>query len=306
MLLVFGSINIDLVFRVAALPGPGETVLGPSYTTVPGGKGANQAVAAARAGGTVRMVGRVGRDGFAGLALAALRSGGVDVAGIASGEEPTGCASIGVDDQGENQIIVASGANALVAADQVDAALLGPDTTLVLQMELPRLATETLIARARRHGARIVLNLAPALPLAEDALRAVDVLVVNAGEGATLAKTLGIAAKAETLAVDLARALGNTVVMTRGKEGAVAASEAGTWRVAALSITPVDTTGAGDAFVGVLAASLDEAQSLADALHRASVAAGLACLALGAQASLPDRAAIDHAMSRLAKPVRLS
>lgn len=306
MLLVFGSINIDLVFRVASLPGPGETVLGPSYATVPGGKGANQAVAASRAGGTVRMVGRVGRDGFADLALAALRGAGVDTSGIAVGEEPTGCASIGVDDKGENQIIVASGANALVTADQVDAALLAPDATLVLQMELPRLATETLIARAKGGGARIVLNLAPALPLAEEALRAVDVLVVNAGEGASLAKSLGLAATAQSLAPDLARALGNTVVMTRGKEGAVAASEAGTWRADALSITPVDTTGAGDAFVGVLAAALDEGQSLADALHRASVAAGLACLALGAQASLPDRAAIDRALSRLSKPVRLS
>jgi ribokinase len=306
MLLVFGSLNIDLIFRVAILPEAGETVLCPSYATVPGGKGANQAAAAARAGAAVRMVGRVGRDGFAELALAALRAAGVDTAGIATGDAPTGCASIAVDDRGENHIVVASGANAHVSADQVDDAQLGPGTTVVLQMELPRAATEALIARARRRGARIVLNLAPALPLAEEALRAVDVLVVNAGEAASLAKRLHLSAAPQALAPPLARALDATVVMTLGKEGAVAARAAETWRVGALPIRPVDTTGAGDAFVGVLAAALDDGMALAGALHRASAAAGLACLALGAQASLPDRRAIDRAQTQLPEPVRVS
>lgn len=306
MLLVFGSINVDLVFRVAALPGAGETVLGPSYVTAPGGKGANQAAAAARAGGAVRMIGRVGRDGFADLALAALRAAGVDTGGIVAGDAPTGCAAIAVDDRGENQIVVASGANAQVAAGQVDDALLDPSTTLVLQMELPRPATETAIARARDRGARIVLNLAPALPLADEALRAVDVLVVNRGEAAALGARLGLVTRgAAALAAALARALGGAVVMTLGRDGAIAAAREGVWRVGALPITPVDTTGAGDAFVGVLAAALDDGAGLAAALHRASVAAGLACLALGAQASLPDRAAITRALTALAEPVRL-
>jgi len=307
MLLVFGSINIDLVFRVAALPGPGETVLGPSYATMPGGKGANQAVAAARAGAAVRMVGRVGRDGFAELALTALRDAGVDTGGIVASDAPTGCASIAVDDKGENQIIVASGANAHVTADQVDDALLGPGTTLVLQMELAERETAALIARARRRGARIVLNLAPALPLAQEVLRAVDVLVVNAGEGAGLASRLGVAsADHKALAVPLSRALGTTVVMTLGKDGAIAAARGGAWRVGALPVSPVDTTGAGDAFVGVLAAALDGGSPLDAALHRASVAAGLACLELGAQSSLPDRGAIERALPKLPRPVRLS
>ncbi|HEX2116652.1 MAG TPA: PfkB family carbohydrate kinase, partial [Alphaproteobacteria bacterium] len=124
MLLVFGSINIDLVFRVATLPAPGETVLGQSYVTVPGGKGANQAVAAARAGAEVRMIGRVGRDGSAKIALEALRSAGVDTSGVVADGAPTGCAVISVDDSGENQIIVGSGANAHVAAGQVEGPLL--------------------------------------------------------------------------------------------------------------------------------------------------------------------------------------
>lgn len=306
MLLVFGSINVDLMFRVATLPGAGETVLGPSYVSAPGGKGANQAAAAARAGGTVRIIGRVGRDGFADLALGALRAAGVDTRGVVAGDAPTGCACIAVDDRGENQIIVASGANAQVAAEQVDDALLGPATTLVLQMELPRAATEAVIARARHRGARIVLNLAPALPLADEALRAVDVLAVNRGEAAALAARLGIAGgEAAALAADLARELGGAVVMTLGRDGAVAAARDGTWRVGALPIIPVDTTGAGDAFVGVLAAALDDGAALAPALHRASAAAGLACLALGAQASLPDRAAITRVLTELAEPVRL-
>lgn len=307
MLLVFGSINVDLVFRVARLPGPGETVVGPSYATAPGGKGANQAVAAARAGAQVRMVGQVGRDGFAEISLKSLRDAGVDGTGIAIGDAPTGCAAIAVDDTGENQIVVASGANAHVKADQVDDALLGPTTMLVMQMEVPPGENATLIARARRRGARIVLNLAPALPLPEQALRAIDVLVVNRGEAAALAGRLGVATgEAQAVACGLARALGAAVVMTLGKAGAIAADGENTWQAAALPIVPVDTTGAGDAFVGVLAAALDAGGTLTEALHCASAAAGLACLTLGAQPSLPGRAAIDGARARLPRPLRLS
>ena len=305
MLLVFGSINVDLVFRVPALPAAGETVLGDSYVTAPGGKGANQAVAAARAGARVGMVGRVGRDGFADVALAALRAAGVDAGGVRADASPTGCAVIGVDAHGENQIIVASGANARVSADQVEDAWLDPQTTLLLQMEVPAAESAALIARAWARGARIVLNLAPALPMPEAALRAVDVVVVNAAEAMRLGERFGVAAERKALAAGLARTLGLTVIVTLGGEGAIAAGGAGTWRVGALPVTPVDSTGAGDAFVGVFAASLDAGLQLDDALHRASVAAGLACLGLGAQASLPDRAAIEAALSRLPRPVRL-
>ena len=305
MLLVFGSINVDLVFRVPALPAAGETVLGDSYVTAPGGKGANQAVAAARAGARVGMVGRVGRDGFADVALAALRAAGVDAGGVRADASPTGCAVIGVDAHGENQIIVASGANARVSADQVEDAWLDPQTTLLLQMEVPAAESAALIARAWARGARIVLNLAPALPMPEAALRAVDVVVVNAAEAMRLGERFGVAAERKALAAGRARTLGLTVIVTLGGEGAIAAGGAGTWRVGALPVTPVDSTGAGDAFVGVFAASLDAGLQLDDALHRASVAAGLACLGLGAQASLPDRAAIEAALSRLPRPVRL-
>lgn len=301
MLLVFGSINIDLVFRVAALPGPGDTVLAPGYATVPGGKGANQAVAAARDGARVRMVGRVGGDAFARLALDSLGGAGVDTAAVARDDAPTGCAVIGVDRAGENQIIVASGANARVRADQVDAAWLAPQTTVVLQMEVAADANAEVIRRARERKARVVLNLAPAAGLAEDALRAADVLVVNGGEAGWLAASLGRpGGDAAALAKMIAARLGLVVVVTSGGDGAIAATRDGVWTVDALPIAPVDTTAAGDAFVGVLAASLDRGEALERALHRASVAAGLTCLTIGAQPSLPTRDAIDAALPRLA------
>jgi ribokinase len=306
MLLVFGSINIDLVFRVAALPRPGDTVLTPGYATVPGGKGANQAVAAARDGARVRMVGRVGRDAFAGLALDSLRGAGVDTSAVAGDDAPTGCAAIGVDRAAENQIIVASGANARVHPDQVDAPWLGPNTTLVLQMEVPADANASLIRRARERKARIVLNLAPAGGLAEDVLRAVDVLVVNGGEARWLAASFGgMEGDDIAVAAALAARLGVVVAMTRGGKGALAATRDGVWAVEALPVAPVDTTAAGDAFVGVFAAGLDHGEGLERALHRASVAAGLACLSEGAQPSLPEREAIDAALSRL-RPARLT
>ena len=175
MILAFGSINIDIVIAVPMLPKPGETVLGESYRLLPGGKGANQALAAARDGARVMLAGAVGDDAFADAALALLRVGGIDLSLVRTVTQPTGCAIISVaEGSGENLITVASGANGGVTADLVPDALLGPDVTLLLQMELPTAETEQLIARAKARGARIVLNLAPARPIAQDALRSVD------------------------------------------------------------------------------------------------------------------------------------
>jgi ribokinase len=296
MIVVFGSINVDLVFALPNLPDPGETVLGQSYSIVPGGKGANQAVAAARDGGQVAMFGATGADGFASVARESLAAAGADLAGVAQVAEPTGCAAICVDRAGRNQIAVASGANTTVRAAQVPDSALGKDTTLVLQMEVPAAETASLIARARQRGSRIVLNLAPASALDRAALAALDVLVVNEGEAAWLAQSLGVGAAPEALA----QALGITVVATLGEKGLVAVSREGTWRVAALPIKPVDTTAAGDCFVGVLAAALDRGKTLPEALHRASVAAGLACTKAGAQPSLPSAREIDARLKDLA------
>jgi ribokinase len=306
MIVVFGSINVDLVFALPGLPQPGETVLGEDYRVVPGGKGANQAVAAARDGGRVAMAGAIGTDGFAGVARESLAAAGVDLGAVATGARPTGCAAICVDRQGRNLIAVAAGANLDARADQVADAQLGPETTLVLQMEVPPAETARLIARARQRGARIVLNLAPAAMLDRAALSALDVLVVNEHEAAWLAAALDFPpAQPTALASALGQALAITVIVTLGGEGAVAAAGEALWMVGALPIMPVDTTAAGDCFVGVLAAALDRGRALPDALHRASVAAGLACLTEGAQPSLPSASAIDARLRELPLTRRL-
>jgi ribokinase len=290
MIVVFGSINVDLLMPVPHLPAAAETVLGTNYAIAPGGKGANQALAARRGGSEVAMIGRVGRDAFAEVALSLLRRDGVDLRLVAASERPTGCAAITVDPAGENMIAVASGANLDAAAVQVPDRLLGPETVLVLQREVPMAENATLIYRARTSGTRIILSLAPAGPIAPAQFSDIDILIANETEAASL----------KTDATTLARGLRQGLVVTRGAAGAVALLADGSRiTVPALAIEPVDTTGAGDTFAGVLAAGLDQCLPLDLALRRASAAAALACLALGAQPAMPDRAAIDAAVSRL-------
>jgi ribokinase len=281
---VFGSINLDLIFALSHIPAPGETVLGPTTRIEPGGKGANQAVAAARDGGAVLMAGAVGRDPLADGALRLMREAGVDLTRVIAAEASTGCAAIAVDPGGENAICVGSGANLLAAAAQVEDALLSPVNTLVLQMEVPAAETERLAGRARLAGMRIVLNLAPAAALPEATLRAVDVLLVNANEAAWLAGHLGCAPTAEALRSRLG---GPSVVLTRGGDGADVASADGGWHAPAWRIDPVDTTAAGDCFAGVLAHRLDQGETLRQAVDRASAAAALCCTRAGSQSSLP-------------------
>jgi len=290
MILVFGSINIDLLVPVPRLPGPGETVLGGDYALLPGGKGANQALAARRAGSQVVLAGAVGRDGFAGLALETLRRDGVDTSLVRTVEQPTGCAAIMVSQTAENLIAVAPGANARAQSGQVPDALLGAGTVLVAQMEVPPAETAALIRRVRAAGGRSLLNLAPALPIDPALLGEIDVLVTNEVEAAGLgADSVGPAAE-----------LRQGLVVTRGAAGASAFLANGVrLDIPALPIDPVDTTGAGDTFVGALAAALDRGLALDLALRQASAAAGLSCLGRGAQTAMPDRAAIEAAAARL-------
>jgi len=290
MILVFGSINVDLIVPVPRLPRPGETVLGGDYQLLPGGKGANQALAARRSSSKVILAGAVGADTFAGIALDQLRREGVDTRLVRTVEQPTGCAAIMVSREGENAIAVAPGANASVRSDQVADELLGPDTILVSQMEVPPGETEALIRRVRGQGGRNLLNLAPALPFDLELLAEIDLLVANEAEVATIGPHPH----------QLARRLRQGLVVTRGAAGAIAfLADGGRIEVPALPIVLIDTTGAGDTFIGVLAATLDLGATLESALRRASVGAGLACLARGAQTATPDAAAIDAAMARL-------
>jgi ribokinase len=288
VIVVFGSINIDLVIAAPTLPAPGETVIGESYRLAPGGKGANQALAAARDGAHVLLVGAVGKDGFADGALALLRAGGVELSLFESADRPTGCAAVTVAAGGENMITVAAGANRLARADRVPEAALGPDTIMLAQMEVPPAEVARMIERAKQRGCRVMLNLAPAVPLSAETLRQIDVLVANETEAASL----------DRAPADLAVACRLVLVVTRGERGASAYLPDGSEiAVPALAVAAIDTTGAGDTFVGVLAAALDAHLPLAEALRRASIAAGLSCRSPGAQPSMPTRAAIDAALA---------
>jgi ribokinase len=288
---------MDLLFALPHLPAVGETVLTPAYTTAMGGKGANQAVAAARDGARVRFVGSVGADGFGIEARSLLRAEDVDLAGLATVDAPTCVASIHFDTQGRNQIAVASGANLLTRADALHPESLASADWLVLQMEIPSSEVSKAVALAKGRGARVILNLAPALPIEEEALRQVDVLVLNEHEAALLCTHMGMAPAAPaSLAGPLAKLLGTTAIVTLGPDGAVGAKGDRIWQVPSMPVKAVDTTGAGDCFVGVLAAAMDRGLEMQPAMRRACVAASLACTLIGAAPSFPTRMAIDSMM----------
>ena len=319
MIVVFGSFNIDFVMRLERLPEPGETILEGDYILVPGGKGANQACAAARAsrvsgrasgaaeidGTRVAMVGKVGTDDWGRFATVKLEEAGADVSAVERIETATGCAAIFVDKAGENTIVVASGANMKAEAAQVADDLLGPETWLVLQMEVPPEENWALIGRAKRQGARVLLNVAPAAPVPAAVLDDVDILVVNEIESRMVADSLGLEKEDP---IEIARRLSANhdliCLTTLGAAGAVAigpeGGPEGAWKVEPLSVTPVDTTGAGDAFIGTLAAALDGGTDLPQALHRASVAAGLCCTRWGTQSSFAWAEEIEARLGDLA------
>lgn len=293
MIVVFGSINLDLIFALPHLPAAGETVLCAGAQAQPGGKGANQAVAAARDGARVVMVGAVGADSLADGALPLLRDAGVDLSRvIATPEAGTACAAVQVDPAGHNAIAVGSGANLFARSAQVEDALLTRDTTLLLQMEVDPGETAALIARARGRVGRIILNLAPAAALPRAALAAIDILTVNETEAAWLGAHLGVGDDAAALRA----ALGVDVIRTLGADGLEAATAAGITRMAAQAITAVDTTAAGDCFVGVLAAALDRGHGLDAAMARATAAAALCCTRPGSQGSAPWAHETDRAL----------
>ncbi len=301
MILVFGSLNMDFILQVEHLPEPGETVLTPEHATAPGGKGANQAVAAARAGGDVAMAGCVGPDDY-GRELTAIMTGeGIDMSRVATATRPTALAVVTVDREGANQIVVSSGANREARQACVGDDVLGAATTLLLQREVPVDECAALARRARNAGVRVILNAAPAGPVECDAL---DFLIVNEVEAQAVARESGLEGLAPVdLAHHLARHDGVTTVVTLGERGAIAVGPGETWRIGSLVIRPVDTVGAGDAFCGTLAAALDMDMPLPRALRRASVAGALACLEPGAMPALPCSEAVDARLEELAPAV---
>jgi len=302
---VLGSINSDLVVRVARLPRPGETVLGGEFAVYGGGKGANQAIAAARAGAAVSMTACLGDDAYGADRLADLVREGIDVTGVRQiSGVASGVALIGVDADGQNSIMVASGANMHATAAMAEALPLATGDVLLTQLELPLPTVAAGLAAARRNGALAVLNVAPMDAAATELLTSVDVLIVNELEAADLLGRPRGAAPTD-LNVDasglgqLAERGPRQVVVTLGERGVVAWDRGQVLTVPALQVVPVDTTGAGDAFCGVLAASLAAGRDLSTAIRRGVVAGGLAATRPGAQSSLPTHAEIETGVGQL-------
>ncbi len=283
MVVVFGSINLDLVARVPRIPVPGETIAGRTLATLPGGKGANQALAARAAGAAVALYGVVGADTFATAALANLRAAGVALDGVATLSAPTGVALINVADDGENAITVIPGANALAQADAVPDDLLARGVTLLMQLEVPVAEVASLAARAHARGATVVLNAAPAVPLPEAILAAVNVLVVNESEAATYAAAWQLPASPAAFVCAAMERLGLCAVVTLGARGAVTSGAGRVVNVSPPAIAVIDTTGAGDAFAGALVAALDRSAMIDEAIAAGVAAGALACTHVGAQ-----------------------
>ena len=283
---VFGSCNMDLVAYAGVAPRLGETVLGREFHTLPGGKGANQATAAARAGGTARMIGAVGEDEFGDQLRRSLRRNGVDTSGLRRVPGRTGTAHIVVDDEGGNSIVVVPAANATVDALRAgDEELIAGVDSLLLQLEIPLTGVEAAAAAARAHGVRVLLTPAPAVELPESLLSNVDIVVPNQHEAAVLT---GSHDPRRALATLLERV--PEVVITLGARGALYGNRDGeVIEASAFPVHAVDTTAAGDTFVGVLAVATGEERGIAEALRWAAAASALSVQHSGAASSMPTR-----------------
>ncbi|WEX09364.1 ribokinase [Chelativorans sp. AA-79] len=299
MITIIGSINLDLIARVERLPAPGETVPGTDFSTAPGGKGANQALAARRAGASVRMIGAVGADSFAGQALNLLDKAGVDLTQVKKTAAPTGTAMILVGGDGENVIAVIPGANAEVSAPDVASAGLGRGDFVLLQHEISLTAVEAALKTARAAGAVSLLNTAPFHADAARFLAMADYVIANETEFDLYVTRLALAGEnREERMRAFAGRTGRVIVVTLGGDGVMAATPEQFFHVPAFPITPVDTVGAGDTFCGYLAAGLSEGLALEPALRLAAVAGALACLKPGAQPAIPLRAEVDAVLPK--------
>jgi len=302
-ILVVGSLNMDLIVRTPRLPAPGETILGTQFSTAPGGKGANQAVAAAKLGAPVKMIGRVGADDFGKALRSHLNAVGVDTQYVTQDTEAaTGIASIWVDDKGQNSIIVAPGANARVARADIDAAAVAfRDARIVVaQLEIPLETVQYAFQLARKNNCLTILNPAPAQPLSRKILEQCDVVIPNEMETAQLTGMDAHDLESAQNAANVLKQMGaRRVLVTLGDKGALFLDgDAPAQPIPPFRVQAVDTTAAGDAFVGALAAALARDKDWTTSLREASAAGALAATKLGAQPSLPTRAELDAFLSR--------
>jgi ribokinase len=290
---VLGSANLDIVFGVDRIPSPGETLLAESAERYPGGKGLNQAVAAARSGASTSFIGALGTDDAGELLAATMADAAIDGARVRRDSAPTGQAFIVVDQSGENTIIVASGANSRVTAlEPQDIELLSRSDVLLMQLELPFSVVTEAAVTARELGCVVMLNAAPAHHLSEAVFGSLDVLIVNEHEACLVAGSDDLAEASARLAARVPR-----LIVTLGSAGS-ALYQHGTQvaRIAAPRVTAVDATGAGDTFCGAFAAAIAEGQDFEAAARFATAAAALSVQRIGAVPSVPMRARIDEAM----------
>jgi ribokinase len=292
-IVVVGSLNMDLIMRMDRVPAGGETLPGRDFATLPGGKGANQAVACARMGARVAMVGRVGADANGEVLRSALAADGIDVGEVdALTTVHTGVAMVWVEEGGENRIALAAGANGLMDAAGVErgAALIDAASMLIVQLEVPMPAVEAAVARAHRAGVTVLMNAAPAAALPASLWPQIDILVVNESEAAVLSDIAVLdPASAATAGVNLRERGPDRVLVTLGAQGVVVVDASGTRHAPARPVQAVDTTAAGDTFIGALAAALCEGRALDDAVALGQAASALCVTRRGAQASIPYR-----------------
>ena len=302
MLLVFGSINADFFLNVKSLPRPGETVLCPSYTFYPGGKGANQAVAAARLGAEVMFAGSVGKDPYGRQVLKSLRDVGINLNRVNYKGTTTGIAFVVVEENGENQIVVASGANLETCSNQIKDSDLSLCTHIVLQLEVPIKEIEDIIFRAKAAGCKIILNYAPANVIQPTAIECCDYLIMNEIEANSL---FGQKKEVEEYAIKFSERFDAECIITLGPKGSLLTTREGMYKIDALKIEAIDTVGAGDMFVGAFSAGLFKGECTTSSLQRATVASGLACKFEGAQPSSVTPQLVESELHRLPLPRKI-
>lgn len=306
MLLVFGSINMDILVQTSGFPEAGETLMGETYQVLDGGKGSNQAIAAKYAGASrVYMVGCAGNDRFGDDVVRNMRVKDIVTSGIARSDRSTGLAIVCVNEEGENSIILSPGANLDTKADQVPDDFLKVDSVLLMQMEILPHQNWAMLEKVKKTGALTMLNVAPASAVPESALNDLDYVIVNEIEAKQLALYLSLAEREDPrkIAEELAKKHNLVCVVTLSEKGGFASDRGQkTYQTFALTVDAVDSTGAGDAFCGTFAAAIEQGFSLSYALHRASVAGGLACLKYGAQQALPTNDEIENYLENCQEP----